>query len=307
MRSVTAVGSRLSAALMSMLLVIGIQGASAQIQVEKGMTTPPLGDDTLCFRYKFLPNDTLVYVVESADSVNFIGDPILLKIRREVLTIVCDSVTPNEEYILALSLRESIQKQSTANDTASVSTSPWVDRTAYIKIDTLGNRLDLWVDDPSIAAAAPGGPFQPIPIPTLGEACGVQNQSWLVSDTTLLPENAVPPPTFQHNTLWRVIDSVDTLDRTFDQIQYTQTALGRMALKTNEMDIDMTATIASFGKLSMDRILQVPYHLTALSEDRLEITSGNGRVKKGQHRVSSHYQLVAVSSTDPGRRFRLPP
>ena len=135
----------------------------------------------------------------------------------------------------------------------------------------------------------------------------MQNQSWIVEDTTLLVENGVPEPVFAHTTLWRVIDTVDTLGRSFRQIQYTQTALGRVQITSPRINVDMQAVIASFGKLTIDSELLVPYHLFATSEDRLEITTPNGEVKEGKHQVSMHYRLREIRSPDPDRRLRLSP
>ena len=278
-----------------------------QIQMESGFTMPPLGNDTLCFRYHFLPQDSLVYSVESADSISFIGDPVLTKIRGEVLSIVCDSVTAEGHFLLKITLHQSVQRQKMGSDSVTVTTSPWIGRSVFLLVDSLGQRIDVRVDDASLAAVAPGGPFQPIPLPTLGESCGVQNQSWMVSDTTALVENGVPPASFAYSSLWRVIDVADTLDRRFHQIQYTQTALGRMVVKSGRVDIDQSVTIAAYGKLSMDSVLSIPFHLFATSDNRIEMVSGDGRTKKGRHRVATHYQLLEISSPHPERRYRLMP
>ena len=66
-----------------------------------------------------------------------------------------------------------------------------------------------------------------------------------------LVENGVPAPAFSHNTLWRVLDVADTLDRDFNQIQYTQTALGHMAIEADRVTIDNQAQIASYRQDDM--------------------------------------------------------
>lgn len=288
------------------LLVAGAFSLSAQIQVQKGFDLPPLGNDTLCFRYHFEPGDTLIYSVEAADSISFPNDPVLLKVRREVVSIICDSVSDNR-YHLRITLRNSVEKQTTGLDSTERTTSPWIGRDAFLTIDSLGHRLTVRVDDDRQAALTPGGAFQPLLLPTIGEACGVQNQSWMVEDTTLLVENGVPEPVFAVATLWRVIDKVDTLDRSFHQIQYTQTALGRVQIASARVNIDMQAVVAAFGKLTLDTELHVPFHLFATSEDRLEITTPNGDVKEGKHQLSMHARLREIRSRDPQRQLRLTP
>ena len=288
------------------LFLIGIVHLSAQIQVQKGFDLPPLGKDTICFRYEFVSGDTLIYTIDAADSISFEGDPVLLKVRREVVSVICDSAEV-DRYHLRFTLRNNVEKQTTGRDSTKRDGSPWTGRDAFVTIDTLGNRLSVRVDDDERAALAPGGAFQPMILPTLGEACGVQNQSWLVEDTTLLVENGVPEPVFTHSTLWRVLDEVDTLGRQFRQIQYTQTALGRVQVVSPRVNVDMQGVIAAFGKLTLDSELLVPYHLFATSEDRLEITTPNGAIRKGKHQLSMHVRLREIRSPDPSRRFRLSP
>ena len=69
----------------------------------------------LCFRYHFEQGDTLVYTAESMQTVSTLMQRHhLLKLRREVLVVFCQSVTPEGNYILGFSLFDSKQKQVTA-------------------------------------------------------------------------------------------------------------------------------------------------------------------------------------------------
>ncbi len=291
---------------LAVLLLSSSVAARSQIQLERGFEMPPLGTDTTCFRYHFVAGDTLIYTIEASDSVAFLGEPILLKIRRSVVSIICDSVTANGRYRLRTTLRHVVERQTTVSDSSEREGSPWVGREAFVEIDSLGVRHAVWVDDDRRAALTPGGAFQPLLLPTLGESCGVQNQSWMVQDTTLLVENGVPEAAYSHATLWRVIDKADTLDRRFHQIQYTQTGLGTVEVNSDRVKLTMHAVIAAYGKLSMDAELQVPFHLFATSEDRLEITHANGQVRKGKHLTSMHARLREIRSPDPNRRIVLP-
>ena len=291
--------------ILAALLTIIASPLFAQINVESGFSTPELGEDTICFRYKFEPHDTLLYSIESADSVAIIGEPVLTKLRHEKLRVVCDSVSPVGVYHLRLTLLSAHEVHVVEGDSSTRTSSQWIGRTAYISIDSMGKRLSVAVDDDKRGALAPGGAFHPILFPTLGSACGVQNQSWMVEDTTLLVENGVPEPAFSHATLWRVVDIVDTLDRVFYQIQYSQTALGNLTMNSDEINLTMNAIIASFGKLSLDATLLVPYHLYAISHDRLEISTSGGATRRGKHIVSCHMRLLEIRSENPARLFSL--
>lgn len=288
------------------VLLGGCITAWGQIQLERGFEMPPLGTDTTCFRYHFVPGDTLIYTIEASDSVAFLGDPVLLKIRRSVVSVICDSVTPKGHYRLRVTLRHVVERQTTVSDSSEHEGSPWVGREAFLEIDSLGVRHAVWVDDDHRAALTPGGAFQPLLLPTLGESCGVQNQSWMVQDTTLMVENGVPEAAYAHATLWRVIDKADTLGRRFHQIQYTQTGLGTVEVNSDRVKLTMHAVIAAYGKLSLDAELQVPFHLFATSEDRLEITHANGQAQKGKHLTSMHARLREIRSPDPARQMVLP-
>ena len=293
--------------LLVVAFILGSSTASvAQIQVETGFQIPPLGSDTTCFRYSFVKGDTLIYTVQSADSITFPGQPVLIKVRNEVVSVICDSVSPESHYTMRITLRNVVEFQSNGVDTATRSESPWVGRSATIVIDSLGNRLRTTSDNDTAATLTPGGAFQPLLLPTLGGSCGVQNQSWLVEDTTLLVENGVPEPVFAHSTLWRVIDATDTLGRHFQQIQYTQTGLGRVQVVSNSVNLDMHAVVASFGKLTLDAVLHVPFHLFATSEDRLEIRLPNGGTQNGKHHMSLNARLREVRSADASRTIVLP-
>lgn len=292
----------LTAAAMAMLTP-----AWSQIQVQRGFQLPILGKDTSCFRYQFLAGDTLIYTVESADSVSMLGDPILLKVRNEVVSVICDSVSPGPLFHLRITLRTYIENQRTASDSVIRQTSPWLLRHAFVTMDPHGNRRSVRVDDDRRAAITPGGAFQPLLLPTFQDSCGVQQQSWLVQDTTLLVENGVPEPVFVHSTLWRVLGRVDTLGRALEQIEYTQTALGSVRVQASDVNVDMQAVIASYGKMTLDAELQVPFHLFATSEDKVDVTTPGGGVRKGKHHLSMHAQLREVRSPHQHRRWRMAP
>ncbi len=283
-----------------------VSPAVSQIQVQNGFQLPPLGTDTTCVEYLFLPGDTLIYTVESADSVAMLGDPILLKVRNEVVSVICDSVSAGL-FHLRITLRSYLEQQRTATDSIVRTTTPWLNRDAHVSIDAHGQRVVVRADNDTRAAITPGGAFQPLLIPPFHDSCGVQNQSWLVVDTTLLVENGVPEPVFVHSTLWRMLGAVDTLDRRFVQVEYTQTALGRVVTRSRSVNVDMQGVIAAYGKVSMDAGLQVPYHVFATSEDKIEITTPGGSIKKGKHHLSMHAQLREIRSPHDARRWRLSP
>ncbi|MBU3741435.1 MAG: hypothetical protein FGM24_04025 [Candidatus Kapabacteria bacterium] len=295
---------------LAVVLCGSVWTATGQIVPQKGYRTLPLGKDTLCFRYRFVAGDSLLYKVEAHDSIVFSKTEAYAKERFEWVTIICDSVTADGLYHLryqVLATRE-MTIAHPSKDTAVRESSPWTGRSAHLVIDSLGRRIRTYVDDPAKAAITLGGSFQPLLLPVLDTSCGRQNQSWVVDDTTQWVENGNPAPLVRFQSLVRVIDKADTLGMRFHQLQYTQSGIGRMVVPETPQTAAMTldATINAYGKLSIETSRQVPYHLFATSENKINVSSG-GRAKEGRHLISMHYHLMQINSADPTRRYVEPP
>ncbi|MBI2794405.1 MAG: hypothetical protein HYX66_07140 [Ignavibacteria bacterium] len=288
-----------------LLLILGCATSLAQIQLEPGYKPLPLGPDMLCFRYTFHAGDSLLYHVQSEDSILFAGEPTLIKSRTEFVLVWCDSLINTNVYRIHLAVIDAREVQRTSTDTVQRTLSPWIGRRATLVIDSAGNRLEMSADDATNTAMSPGGAFQPLIFPTFGELCGRQNQSWLIRDTVALVENSVPPAAYEHATLWRVLDRADTLNRKFFQIQYTQTGIGGLSFRMDQAGINVKAQVAAFGKLTMDSSLQVPFHLFATSENKITMTTPQGTERKGKQLVSVHVSLLESRSSSPERKFSL--
>lgn len=296
--------TRLLRALLLLLIVCSTKSL-AQIQLEPGYKPLPLGPDTLCFRYTFNAGDSLLYLVQSEDSILFAGEPTLIKSRTEFVLVSCDSVIQPNVYRIHLTVLDARELQRTTTDSVRRSSSPWIGRTSTLVIDSAGNRIEMSADNASNAAMSPGGAFQPLIFPTFGELCGRQNESWLFRDTIALVENSVPPAAYEHATLWRVLDRADTLSRRFFQIQYTQTGIGALLFRMDQGAVNVRAQVAAFGKLTMDSTLQVPFHLFATSENKIVMTTPQGAERKGKQLVSVHISLLEARSLLPERKFSL--
>lgn len=239
--------------------------------VQPEFKTLPLGKDTLCFVYHFAANDTIDYSIEAADSIVFLGDPILLRLRSERIRFVCDSVTADGVYHLRTWMTAYRERTSSGADTSSRTTHPWLNHVVHLGIDSLGHRMYGYSSDASQAVLAPGGAFQPILLPPLDTSCGRQNQSWLYEDTLALVENGVPYPVIHAGYLWRVMDKADTLGRAFRQIQYTQSGVGKMEMNSTQTSFSMLCQTAGYGKVTFDPVLGLPYAVFATTENKLTI------------------------------------
>ncbi len=293
-------------ALLAVLLVALLLSvpAVAQIQLQEGYQPATLGKDTLCFLYRFEAGDTLVYDIDARDSIWVQGTGHVLKLRHSRMLVICDSAS-HGTYWLRQIMTSSSERQSTVDTTSERDTHPWVNRVLKVVMDSLGKRTFATVARPDVIAMHPGGPFSPLLLPPLGESCGRQNQSWITEDTVELTDNGVPPPVIAHLTLWRVLDKVDTLSRRFRQIQYSTTARGSHKVAADGMDMTTIATINAFGKLSFDDLLNVPYHVFATSENKLDIELKNGVTRQAMQKTSMDAQLLELRSHNLERRFML--
>lgn len=278
--------------------------AVAQIKLQDGYQPAPLGKDTLCFHYRFESGDTLIYDIDARDSVWVQGEGRVLKLRRSRVMIVCDSAANGTSWLRQI-MTSSTERHSTADTTSERTTHPWVGREVRFVIDTLGKRSYAAVTRPDVIGMHPGGPFSPLLLPPLGESCGRQNQSWIVEDTVEYSENGVPPSVVAQTALWRVLDNVDTLGRKFRQLQYSTTARGAHKISTDGMAMVTTATLNSYGKLSFDAALNVPYHVFATSENKLNIELKNGIERDAMQKMIVDAQLLELRSQNPARRFLL--
>jgi hypothetical protein len=295
---------RLLPALFGLVLVLLlVSQAHAQITIAQGYNPPKLGKDTLCFKYRFVPGDSLVYFTEAIDSVVFPGDPHVVKRRREVVAVICDSAEADSVFYLRFRFLAADERQASSNgDTTARETFPWIQRWTSVTMDANGRRRKVTADNDRRAAVTPGGVFRTLLFPSFGaQRCGRQNESWLAMDTTLYAENSVPEPAVAHTSLFRVLDYADTIGRRFAQIQYTQTSLGRVDMRPLGTKMIVDGTINAYGKCSFDTTTWVPFHHASTSEQKVTIRREGQPDKEGKYSTLMHTKLVLLASSDPQR------
>ncbi len=280
--------------------------AHAQFNIMPGGQPRPLGKDTLCVRYDLRAGDTLVYRVDAQDSVNVENGQRFYKVRTERVRIVCDSVGSTGTMHLSLRLLSATERNIMGKDTTTRTTHPWVGRTHHVSIDALGHRSNERSDNDSLAGIAPGSTMQPLLLPIIDTSCGVQNQTWLAQDTVILVENAVPNPVLAQQVYWRMLEKADTLGRSVNRIQYTQTGIGSVVLKTKDLSMDATTTVAGYGRISFDRKLNVILHQFATVENKFTMQLPNDIRVRGKHLISQMVTLESLTGRDRKRAWKLP-
>jgi hypothetical protein len=285
------------------LLLLASGALFAQMRVMPGGRKIVLGKDTLCFQYRFAAGDTLLYSIESRDSVIIEQRGALAKTRSEKLRIVCDSTASGRYYLRLATLRAS-EYQANEMDTVFRPGHPWVGREVFIVIDSLGHRFEQRHASP-LAGMCPGGAFQPLRLPVIDTSCGRQNDSWLSQDTLLAIENGLPAPIIGQTVLWRVGDMLDTIGRKAQWIMYSLTGFGVVDMSSSEIAMANTASIAEAGRIVFDKQLMVPLVATIQQDNRFTVESFAGSRQKttGKHLMMVTMELDRLASKDPSRQW----
>lgn len=259
--------------------------------------TDPIPDstkksDTVCFKYKFTPGDTLYYYVVSYDSIIIDKDEPLLKKRYERTILVCDSIKNNNRYFLTQELITYLGYESKGNvRNVERDEHPWKGRKVWYEIDSLGNRYTWGYDDTTNAVLSPGGGFQPYLIFPLAESCKKINESWNVSSLDVIPENGLPMPILRQSSLLRARDFLDTLDEHCKRFEYIKTGQGSLQIKSGGESLLVTNVINGYGEMYFSSVNDVPVYYMGKVEQKLKLKFADESEKPGFHFIVSTYTL----------------
>lgn len=259
---------------------------------EAPIDTLSVKPDTVCYKLKFSPGDTLVYNVVSFDSiiVNY-GDP-LIKQRFETIRFICDS-TQNGKFFLSSSLiKFKGLERNKDTDNVERSESPWLGRKVWFSIDSTGNRYSLGYDDSTKAALCPGGAFQPHLFFPFQQSCKQVDKTWIVESLDELVENGLPLPLVRQSSLFRAVPSIDTLNEHCNRFNYIKTAQGSYKVLTIEDTMRITNIITGYGVLDISADKNIPVHYYATVEQKITITIGSKEPMPGWHYIASFYTLL---------------
>ncbi len=249
--------------------------------------------DTLiyCFKYSFNPGDTLVYLVHSYDSIIIDYGLPLLKVRNEILRVICENITKHNSFILSFELIEFRGRDFQDTNLVEYNETDWKNRKVKIEIDSLGNRLNFWVDDSTISGRTPGGPFHPHLFFSFNETCKKKNETWLVRTTEDLVENGIPIPRLSHSMLFRMIGEVDTLGEKVARCEFIRTGQGSLQLQHMQNNLKVTSIINAYGYLDISKEKGIPLHLFTTEEQKLSFSSENTQ-STGKHFIHTNYTLI---------------
>ncbi len=251
------------------------------------------------FKYKFIPKDTLIYTSTSKDSIviNY-GTP-LLKERMEVHQIICDSINSIGNYCLQIKLinfeaneRESLGEPVKHYD------SPWLGRTVFLEIDSVGFRYNATYDDTNKVGLAPGGAFMHTLLFPFKYSEFNVNSSWMLEDIDYLVENGLPCPAIRSNYLYSNQGTIDTLNENCNRLEFIKTSQGSITLppeKGQKEGLRITSVIASGGVLDISNSRNIPIHIMQTMEQKLSIHKSKDDIIPGKHYITTFSTLTSYN------------
>lgn len=247
-----------------------------------------------CGYYKFTPKDTILYTVQSHDSIAIDYGVPLLKARHEVLQVICDSIgSVNKHFYMNLRLVAFEADEFELNSKVYThSNSDWVNRDVYIEIDSVGNRFRVDYDDSTEIGLTPGGAFSPILLFGFQEACHDSGGTWtMMQADDLLVENGLPCPVLRSTYLFTSRGYKDTLGYSTNRIEFIKTCQGSITYNEAKKDFRVTSIIASAGILDIGTKLQIPIHFFQTMEQKLTIHTPDGVEKPGKQYTTSYFTM----------------
>lgn len=278
--------------ILSLAFVVFCLSAVALAQ-DASNTAIPIQPSQTCLSYRFQPGDSLIYRLVSYDSVYFKENEPLMKERMERIELVCDSIDRNGRFYVRQTLKDYIARESMGDIKGRVRTeSPWIGRTVFVVIDSMGNRFIDSLERPAPSAMSPGGAFQPPLLIGLNDSCAHPNSSWMVDRVReLVPEAGFPAPVRVQSTLYERLPSADTLGFVCQRVLYTLTGQGSIVAMDQKPPMRVAAVLAGGGNMLLSEQYRVPVHLQAGTQIKMDITTADKKLVKGTQYTHSFYTL----------------
>lgn len=266
-----------------LFILIFVAVCSATAQLLEGLPAQFI-KDTVCYKYSFVPGDTLYFQASGLDSIVIDTDPALTKIRHERLKIWCDSIISDTAYHISIQMLEGKSREKVLDNDTIVERyeHPWINKTVSIVIDSNGKRLDYKFGHIKDAIIAPGSAFQPLLLIMLGVGgCHKEGSTWLIKDTYGMPENGTPMPIIAQSSLMRAEKSLDTLGRFCKSVRFTSTGQGIYKVENETDYVNIISRKNYAGYLRLDAALNLPVNLWCSSQDVLTIKNRNEFESRG--------------------------
>lgn len=288
-----------------LLLIISFTCISrAQIPLfEEGSVT--FSKDTVCVKYEFYPNDTLIYTIQAFDSLSTNYEAPLLRNRREIVMFVVDSIDKKFRYHLSRYLVDySAIESNSEEQNIKVESHPWLNKKVSIVIDEFGKRYSYSTPDSNTALVSPGGPFAPYLFFDLGLYCNQIDINWNVRSNIEVPENGIPFPLNNNMTLLKFREPLDTLDQKVNRVEFIRTGQGSYEFPHNDSKATITSKTNEFGLLDISINDNIPIHYYATKEVKVNINQNNGKIIPGYNYYTQYFTLIKFSSPERKKKAK---
>jgi hypothetical protein len=248
--------------------------------------------DTISYKLAFVPNDTLIYRVNSFDSITINFDKPLMRNRVEHWQIVCKSIDNRNRYVLGIKLIDYKAKEKIkGTKEQEVFDSPWINHEVIFTVDSLGDRYYNYPVDSSLVAMGPGGAFQPILLIPFLRGVKPINQTWIVNSTDTLLENGFPLPLMKQVSLFK-LNPIQIIDGdSCASLEYVKTGQGVVLPSQSGIMMNVTSVINSYGELYLSLKRNLPIKLFTTVEQKLTIMLPGGDTDSGFHYIASDFTL----------------
>lgn len=279
------------------LSAFGLYSQNTETLINSGI---PGATDSICFRYYFVPGDSLYYLVEGYDSVIVDYDSPILRRRFERWLITCDSINSSGRYIVSMSLITFFGKESQKEiENVERSESPWLNRKITLEIDSLGRRYSFFSNDSINPAVSPGGAYAPFLLINFGAYCKAVNESWDLETLEDVPENAFPVPLIRQASLFRAIGTIDTLGYKCNHLEFIKTGQGNFRLLTeDDQNLQVSSVLNGFGTLYLAKDILLPQYLFQTLEQKIRVKNNNdsetivSQYSMSTHKLESHNRKI---------------
>jgi hypothetical protein len=285
-------------------MIISIANRPAIGQAFGEYSTKEAKKDTVCFKYKFFPGDTLDYYVTGHDSIIIDYDDALMRTRFERWRLTCDSVSEEGHFFLSFAMMEYLAKEKKGDlEPVTRKSSPWMGRKAIIEIDSLGRRYKNKQSDETKAAMSPGGAYTPHLLIKFNESCKSVNESWIVEGESNIVENGFPYPDFDRSMLMRAKESRDTLDYKCNRLNFISTASATVSVITDMAKVHVQGILNGFGDMSVSTKEWVPVFYHGSIEQKLTISTPDFPNKPGWHFTDVYYSLSRIIPSEKRKEY----
>jgi hypothetical protein len=251
--------------------------------------------DSISLRYNFVKGATIRYRVIAYDSIVLYDKHwrTLARERAEVVQFHCDSVLPADSgYIMTImTTGYAATERIDSLPPITRDTAMWVNRPITFLMSVSGRRLKLKAasDDPG---TSPGGPFEPLLLPYLGDDRTYVGSSGAYPTEQYMFDNVFPPVFWKGSTFRTIVGRMDTLKQKV--LHVTLSDVGNLSYRMPGSDDNpaTSATVNGAGDYYLGTKLGYPIGGTYNLIARFTMARPGKEKVDGRHILGMYFELL---------------